>query len=71
MDDPQTDGPEQGPDLTTLAAVEHELAAVERALQRLDDGAYGTCEACGDTIADQVLETSPATLFCGAHQPPG
>ena len=51
-------------DLTILDSVEGELADVEHALQRLDQGTYGTCEACGKPIPDDRLEALPATRFC-------
>jgi len=51
-------------DLTILDSVEGELADVEHALQRLDQGTYGTCEACGKAIPDDRLEALPATRFC-------
>jgi len=55
-------------DLSVLEQVEAELADVEHALARLDDGTYGTCEACGKTIPDERLEAMPATRFCLADQ---
>jgi len=51
-------------DLSILEQIEGELADVEHALQRLDDGTYGTCEACGKPIPDARLDTLPATRFC-------
>ncbi len=51
-------------DLTLLDSIEGELADVEHALQRLDQGTYGTCEACGKSIPDDRLEALPATRFC-------
>ncbi|MBW3556632.1 MAG: TraR/DksA C4-type zinc finger protein [Actinobacteria bacterium] len=51
-------------DLSILQEVEGELADIEHALQRLDDGTYGTCEACGKPISDDRLEALPATRFC-------
>ena len=51
-------------DLSILEQVEAELADVEHALQRLDDGSYGTCEACGKPIGDARLEAMPAARFC-------
>ena len=47
---------EREKDFSILEQVEAELADVERALQRLDDGTYGTCEACGQPIGDERLE---------------
>jgi len=51
-------------DLSILEQVEAELADVEHALRRLDDGTYGTCEACGKVIDDARLEALPAARFC-------
>jgi RNA polymerase-binding transcription factor DksA len=59
---------EREKDFSILEQVEAELADVERALHRLDDGTYGTCEACGNAIADERLEAMPATRFCVQHQ---
>ena len=59
---------EREKDLSILEQVEAELADVEHALRRLDDGTYGTCEACGDAIGDERLEVQPAARFCIAHQ---
>jgi len=55
-------------DLGLLEQVESELADIEHALTRLDDGTYGRCEACGDVIDDARLEAVPAARFCLAHQ---
>jgi RNA polymerase-binding transcription factor DksA len=51
-------------DLSILEQVEAELADVARALERLNDGTYGTCEACGEPIGDERLEALPAARFC-------
>lgn len=59
-----TDTFDREKDLTMLDSVEGELADVEHALQRLDQGTYGTCEACGKVIPDDRLEALPATRFC-------
>jgi RNA polymerase-binding transcription factor DksA len=59
---------EREKDFSILEQVEAELADVERALQRIDDGRYGTCEACGAKIGDDRLEAMPATRFCITHQ---
>jgi RNA polymerase-binding transcription factor DksA len=55
---------EREKDLSILERVEAELADVAHALNRLDDGTYGTCEACGKRIDDSRLEAMPATRFC-------
>lgn len=59
---------EREKDFSILEQVEAELVDVERALQRLDDGSYGSCEACGSAIGDERLEAQPATRFCVLHQ---
>jgi len=59
---------EREKDLSILEQVEAELHDVERALRRLDDGTYGTCEACGGAISDDRLEAMPAARFCIDHQ---
>jgi RNA polymerase-binding transcription factor DksA len=51
-------------DLTILEHIDAELADVEHALQRLDDGTYGTCEACRQPIGDERLAAQPAARFC-------
>jgi DnaK suppressor protein len=40
---------------------------VALALQRLEDGTYGRCEACGVAIEPARLEAMPATRFCISH----
>jgi len=47
-----------------LEVTERQLQDVERAMGRLDDGTYGTCEACGRVIPIERLEARPATRFC-------
>lgn len=59
---------EREKDLSILEQVEAELADVEHALRRLDDGTYGTCEVCGTAIPDERLEAMPAARLCLAHQ---
>jgi RNA polymerase-binding transcription factor DksA len=51
-------------DMSILEQVEAEMADVEHALRRLDDGTYGTCEACGKAIADDRLQAMPAARYC-------
>jgi RNA polymerase-binding transcription factor DksA len=54
-------------DLGQLSRVEEELADVGRALERLDDGTYGTCEACGAALPDEQLAAQPAARRCSEH----
>lgn len=41
-----------------------EIRMIEAALKRLDDGTYGTCVTCSETISDARLEAVPHTPFC-------
>jgi RNA polymerase-binding transcription factor DksA len=59
---------EREKDFSILEQVEAELADVERALARLDDGGYGLCEACHCAIGDERLAALPAARFCVEHQ---
>jgi RNA polymerase-binding transcription factor DksA len=66
--DSASDAFEREKEFSILEQVQAELAAVDRALQRLDAGTYGTCDVCGDTITDERLAVMPATRFCVGHQ---
>ena len=55
-------------DLSILEQVEAELAEVEQALGRLEEGTYGRCEACGGSIEDARLEARPEARLCRADQ---
>jgi len=68
MADVGSDTFEREKDFSILEQVEAEMVDVERALQRLDDGTYGRCEACHRPIGDERLAVMPATRFCLAHQ---
>ena len=59
---------EREKDLSILEQVEAELADVEHAIRRLDEGTYGTCEVCGRDIGEDRLEALPATRRCLEHQ---
>ena len=51
-------------ELTRSAAV---LDGVDRALERLSDGTYGSCEACGAPITGPDLAADPARRMCEQH----
>jgi DnaK suppressor protein len=55
-------------DLSILEQVEGELAEVAEALERLEIGTYGRCEACGRPIEDARLEARPEARLCRADQ---
>ncbi len=53
---------------TTLAdTLQSQLDDVEKALARIDDGSYGTCDMCGETISEARLGAIPATSRCINH----
>jgi RNA polymerase-binding transcription factor DksA len=54
-------------DLEALDSIEADLADVEHALVRLDEGTYGTCEECGRTFGGDELEDQPALRLCPEH----
>ena len=43
-----------------------ELADVESALRRVEQGSYGVCGRCGELIDAERLSTYPATNWCRA-----
>jgi len=59
---------EREKDVSILERIEVELDDVEWSLRRLDEGTYGTCEACGRAIPDERLEALPAARYCLQHQ---
>jgi DnaK suppressor protein len=54
--------------VSLLEQVDDELQEIEAAAQRLANGTYGTCQACGRPIGDARLEAMPATRFCVEDQ---
>jgi DnaK suppressor protein len=40
------------------------LGAIDTALQRIEDGTYGTCTNCGKSISPERLEALPWTTLC-------
>jgi RNA polymerase-binding transcription factor DksA len=40
------------------------LGDVERALAKIEDGSYGTCEVCGKQIAPERLQAIPWARLC-------
>lgn len=58
---------EQGENLTLAASLQDQLADVEAALARLDDGTYGRCVVCDEAIPEARLEAMPAARTCIEH----
>ena len=55
---------ERGEAEALAAQLQEALAQVEKALRKIEQGAYGTCERCGKPISPARLEAQPATAFC-------
>ena len=55
---------EQQRDLALRERNEIQLAAIERALGRIDDGTFGVCARCGDEIAPDRLTALPWAAHC-------
>ncbi|CAN5629938.1 TraR/DksA C4-type zinc finger protein [soil metagenome] len=49
---------------TLVADARRQLAEVEAALVRLDDGSYGRCEVCGSSVAPERLAARPVARTC-------
>ena len=45
-------------------AIRERIFQVERALERLDEGGYGRCEACADPIPPARLAAFPSATLC-------
>ena len=46
------------------ALVGREIASVQRALLRIENGTYGECVRCGEPIAPKRLEVRPEAALC-------
>ncbi len=51
-------------DLYLSAQARATVVEIDRALQKIEDGAYGVCEQCGETIPDARLEALPYAALC-------
>ncbi len=58
---------EQGESRVLAGALGDQLAEIEHALSKIDEGTYGLCEADGEPIPEGRLEAMPATRFCIDH----
>lgn len=48
----------------TARSIAGSLREVDRALAKLADGTYGTCDGCGQPIPPERLDARPATPWC-------
>ena len=52
---------------STLAALETRFNNIRRALKKIEDGTFGTCEVSGEAIETDRLDANPAARTCKAH----
>ncbi len=66
-----SDVADQIEELATNVPLVEELEAkhedVEDALEKMDQGLYGLCEACGEPIPIKRLKANPSARTCVAH----
>ncbi|MFC4769534.1 TraR/DksA C4-type zinc finger protein [Effusibacillus consociatus] len=55
---------ERGKDLALRDAASIRLIEIDEALERMEDGTYGTCTHCGQAIPFERLQAQPAAEFC-------
>lgn len=55
---------ERGEAATLAGTLRGHLADVEHALEKLANGTFGTCDKCGNEIAEGRLEAIPAGRHC-------
>jgi DnaK suppressor protein len=48
----------------TARSIAAAIAEVDRALEKLDEGTYGTCDACGGRIGEERLAAVPWAALC-------
>jgi len=51
-------------DAGQVEALRADIVDIDAALQRLEDGTYGRCVACGREIGPERLDALPATPYC-------
>lgn len=55
---------ERSRDLSIVEDFDAQLVEIDHALERLEAGSYGRCEACGREIDDARLTARPMARFC-------
>lgn len=59
-----TDNSDQELTLDLLGNEQEVLTQIDAALDRIENGTFGTCEGCGHSIGKARLEAIPYTAFC-------
>ncbi len=58
---------EMGENRVLYDQLRRDLDDIDKALERMDEGTYGTCEVCGKDIGEARLEIMPSTRVCIDH----
>jgi DnaK suppressor protein len=66
--DQATETFEREESLSLLEQLDAQIVDVDRALERIEAGEYGICEACGKAIGKERLEARPAARYCVEDQ---
>lgn len=53
---------------TSLEHAEADLAEIDAALERIEEGTYGRCEVDGEPIDPERLRVRPTARYCTTHQ---
>ncbi len=64
MADGATDIAEQDRDMALIGTLQERMREVDLALERLQQGSYGVCDACGKAIPAERLEARPFSILC-------
>lgn len=48
----------------TARSIYASIQDIDRALTHIDDGSYGVCEECGESIGEARLEALPSSVLC-------
>lgn len=58
---------EFGNNSAILEKLEPQLANVEKALGKIEEGSYGKCDVCEEEIDEDRLDANPASTTCIEH----
>lgn len=53
--------------IAVLKVLEQQYLQVNRALNAVEEGSYGTCSVCGEKISQARLEANPMATTCIEH----
>lgn len=59
-----SDNADQELTFSLLGSDKDTLDQIEAAIQRIEDGSYGRCEACGEQIPETRLDAIPYAALC-------